>query len=109
AAVAEELPALLVGGADAVVDPLPDEPADQPPGLLEQLLVLGQSTGTGAERMPVLTQHEWQVAPVPVEPRIIQRLLLEGCDGRQLLMAGVHLRPQVDRTAALVTLVVHQP
>jgi hypothetical protein len=109
AAVAEELAALRVAGADAVVDPLPHEPALAAGVGLEQLLVLAEPARPVAHRVGVLAEHERRRAP----RRVLHRVdaaggLLAAADEVGLGLRGVHPAVDVGPAPVGAVFVVHR-
>jgi hypothetical protein len=96
ATVGEELPAVLGVGAQAVVDPLPDEAALAAGVALEQLLVLPQAAGAVAHGVAVLAEDERHGPPAGVEDGVGQRLLLAAADAVDLGVGRVHAAVDVD-------------
>ena len=109
AAVGEELGPVVGAGPQAVVDPLPHEPALAARVALEQVLVLPEAAGPVAHGVAVLAEDE-RHGPAPgVQPGVVQRRLLAAADGVDLGVAGVHAAVDVDVRARPVALVVQRP
>ncbi len=109
AAVAEEFDAVGGAGAQAVVAPLPDEPAVQPRILVEQRLILVQPARPVAHRVRVFAEQE-RLGSLP--RRLRHRATQQGfervaSDRRRLGHRGVHPRIHIGVGAGMIALVVH--
>ena len=108
-AVREPVPAVGGGAPDAVLEPLPDEPALGPRVPPEARLVLVDPAGPVAHRVDVLALQERQRAAVRIRRGVGERLLRLAPDRVHLVGVRVHPRVDVDVGARPVALVVHGP
>src|SRR4029453_5716866 len=109
AARGEELGAVPGVGAQAVVDPLPDEAALAAGVALEQVLVLPQAAGAVAHGVGVLAQDQGHGPAGGGQRGGVQRVLLAAADPVDLGVGGVHAAVDVHVRAGPVVLVVQRP
>src|SRR4029453_4075918 len=83
-------------GAQAVVDPLPDEAALAAGVALEQLLVLPEAAGAVTHGVGVLAQDQRHGPAAGIQRRVVQRRLLAAADRVDLGVGRVHAAVDVD-------------
>ncbi len=109
AAVRREQVAGGVRAGQAVVDPLPDEPAHQARVPVEQRVVVGQPARAVTHGVRVLALQERHAPAAGVGVRALQRRLDALPDQVHVLGLGVHPRVDVHVLAGPVALVVDRP